>query len=204
MLNKQQKFLVQALHISHAENLDAIRREIAGKYKGLDNYTVDVDGLRAFIKRLTKSTGQDEEWLNNILLFLGKKPVEKWSDADRSEAEVRLADFARRLLDLRKLQLHYDQKSSEIDGEFDVILLKALKKGAEPIDEVVAIDKTCHNAIQGVKEELSAVLAQHKDKDIQLAVLAELVDEFLIKYRDKEAVETKRRRGRPRKTINES
>jgi hypothetical protein len=182
MVKGQQKLLAQAFHMSDDLSLEQLRQKSIGRYEGLEQYTVDVDGLRAFIKRVSKRTGSDEEWLENILMFLGHKPSSKWSDADRAEAEVKLSDFAKRILDLETLRLHYDKNASKYEGDFQVILLKSLKKGQEPIDEVVAIDQARHEAIQDVKSELKEKLDKHTDKELKLAILAELVDEFLNEY----------------------
>ena len=66
----------------------------------MDGYTVDVDGLRAFIRRVIKPTGSDDEWFANLLMFLGHKPARKWADTDADAAEFRLSEFSRRLNDL--------------------------------------------------------------------------------------------------------
>ena len=184
MLEEQQRLLAQAFHISDESDLEKLRKQLSGRYQGLDEYTVDVDGMRAFIRRLTRADGSDDQWFNDILMFLGKKPTKKWTDADRAEVEVKLSDYSKRILDLETLRLHYDKTAERMEGDFDVILLKSLKKGSDPIDEVVAIDKSRHEAIKGVKAELGSVLRQHKDKELQLAILAEYVDEFLANYRD--------------------
>ena len=183
MLKDQQHLLAQAFHVSQDLNLVQLRQRMNGLYQGLEQYTVDVDGMRAFIKRLTKTDGSDEDWLNDILMFLGQKPTAKWTDADRAEAEVRLSDFSKRILDLRTLRLHHDKNAEKMDGDFDVILLRSLRKGAEPVDEVVAIDNAHHAVIQHIKDELRQVLKRHSDKELRLAALAEYVDEFLIDYR---------------------
>lgn len=112
-------------------------------------------------------------------MFLGQKPSKKWTDTDRSESDVKLGDFAKRILDLEALRVHYDRSKKDMEGEFDVILLKSLKKGSEPIDEVVAIDRKRKEAIKGCKSELEKALNKHKDSELQLAALAEVVDEFL-------------------------
>ncbi|UHQ53735.1 hypothetical protein [Microbulbifer sp. YPW16] len=179
MLEKQVRNLSKALHMDEGQNLSDLRRKAIGRYEGLDQHTVDIDGLRAFIKRLTKREGDDASWLENILMFLGRKPSAKWTDTDVGEADVKLSDFAKRILDLETLRLHYDRSAEKLEGDFDVILLKTLKKGQEPIDEVVAIDQARHEAIQGVKNLLKKTLQSHNDSELQLAALAELVDEFL-------------------------
>jgi len=179
MIKQQVKMLLEAFHMNAGSDLTSLRRKAIGRYEGLEQHTVDVDGLRAFIKRITKKEGDDESWLENILMFLGQKPTKKWTDTDRSEADVKLSDFAKRILDLEALRVHYDRSKQSMDGDFDVILLKSLKKGSEPIDEVVAIDKKRKDAIQECKAELLRALNEHSDSELQLAALAEVVDEFL-------------------------
>lgn len=177
MIKQQIKMLSQAFHMDKNGTLADLRRK-ASRYEGLEQYTVDVDGLRAFIKRFTKPDGDNDNWLENILMFLGQKPSAKWTDADRSGADVKLSYFAERILDLETLRVHYD-KTTKADGDFDVILLKSRKTGEKFVDEVAIIEPSHHNAILGIKKELKQVLSQHKDNELQLAALAELVNEFL-------------------------
>jgi hypothetical protein len=179
LIKHERKLLSQAFHIDENLPLSDLRKTAVGRFEGLEQYTVDVDGLRALIKRISKKTGSDDEWLENVLMFLGQKPSSKWSDTDRAEAEVKLSDYAKRILDLRTLRLHYDKSAEKYEGDFEVILLKTLKRGEEPVEEVVAIDKVRHEAIKSVKEEVQAALEKHKDKELRLAILAELVDGYL-------------------------
>lgn len=179
MIKQQIKMLLEAFHMSTDSDLASLRRKAIGRYEGLEQHTVDIDGLRAFIKRITKKDGSDEGWLENVLMFLGQKPTKKWTDTDRGEADVKLSDFAKRILDLEALRVHYDRSKQNMDGEFDVILLRSLKKGSEPIDEIVAIDRKRKEAIQDCKIELIKALKEHSDSELQLAALAEVVDEFL-------------------------
>lgn len=183
MLNQQIKMLLEAFHLDSDNELEDLRRKVTGRYEGLDQHTVDVDGLKAFIKRLTKRQGDDDSWLENVLMFLGQKPTKKWTDTDCSEVDVKLSDYAKRILDLEALRVHYDRSRKNMDGEFDVILLKSLKKGGEPIDEVVAIDRKRKDAIQDCKALLREALEKHSD-ELQLAALAEVVDEFLTERRN--------------------
>ncbi|MCP5018436.1 MAG: hypothetical protein GY938_24630, partial [Ketobacter sp.] len=179
MIKQQVKMLLEAFHMDAHSDIASLRRKVVGRYEGLDQHTVDVDGLKAFIKRLTKRQGADETWLENVLMFLGQKPTKKWTDTDCSEVDVKLSDYAKRILDLEALRVHYDRSKKSMDGEFDVILLKSLKRGNEPIDEVIAIDSRRKEAIQGCKEEIYEAIRKHSDSELQLAALAEVVDEFL-------------------------
>ncbi len=179
MVKQQIRMLLQAFHMDKNGSLADLRRK-SSRYAGLDQYTVDVDGLKGFIKRLTKPDGDDEQWLENILMFLGQKPSAKWSDTDRDEADVKLSYFSKKLLDLETLRIHYDRRTAEEgEGDFDVILLKSLKKGKKSLDEVVVIEQSQHSAVQGAKEKLKQTLNENKNSDLKLAVLAELVNEFL-------------------------
>ena len=64
-----------------------------------------------------------------------------------------------------------------------MILLKSLKKGSEPINEVVTIDRRRKEAIQNCKKEIYNAIKKHSDGELQLAALAEVVDEFLNERR---------------------
>lgn len=183
LLQRQQELLARAFKLEPQTPLSELRVKLAGRYSGLDQLTVDVDGLRAFLKRLTKLEGSDESWFQNLLMFLGRKPPEKWSDAESSEAEIRLSDFSNRILDLETLRLHYDKNKGRMSGDFEVYLLKSLKRGGLPTEEVVAVDSNRHQAIKSVKDELSVAIESHTDWELRLAAVAEFVDEFLHDYR---------------------
>ncbi len=184
MINKEKELLAISFNLESTLPLLALRKLIAGNCHGLEHYTVDTVGVRAFIMRLVKSTGSDDDWLENILMFLGHKPTKKWTDGDQDTAEYRLNDFSRRVTDLEKLRLHDKDFKQKMDGDFDVYLLRSVKKGAEILDEVVAIDKNTADTIEEVKFEIKQSLAKLKDSERALAVLAKTVDEFLLNYRE--------------------
>ena len=76
MIKQQIKMLLQAFHMDKNGSLADLRRK-SSRYEGLEQYTVDVDGLKAFIKRLTKPDGDNDNWLENILMFFRAKAVGK-------------------------------------------------------------------------------------------------------------------------------
>ena len=106
---------------------------------------------------MTNTKVGDDEWLDNVLMFLGRKPSGKWTDADRAEAEARLADFSKRLLDLRTLRLHYDKTQAHGQSDIEVILLKSMRAGGSSEEQVVDIDDATHQAIAGLKKKCMSV-----------------------------------------------
>ena len=196
LLTKQRKLLAQAFNVDPNLELSELRKVVAGKCHGLENFTVDTQGLRAFIMRLTKSTSDDVTWFENILMFLGHKPSKKWLDSDQDTAEHRLSDFSRRVIDLEQLSIYAQKKSIGTDTDFDVYLLRSVKKGGEFKDEVVAVDKKTAKSIAATKRDITARLNELNEKELKLAALAEIIDEFLIEYKESQVKIEKKSRGK--------
>lgn len=205
LLTKQRQLLAQAFSIDPSLEISEHRKVIAGKCHGLENFTVDTQGLRAFIMRLTKESIDDDEWFENVLMFLGHKPSQKWLDSDQDQAEHRLNDFSRRVIDLWQLSIYAQKRSTQIDTDFDVYLIRSIKKGGEFKDEIVAIDKQTAKTIASTKEKLANVLSNLKDKELKLAVLAETIDEFLVDYKAQQSTSgSKRDKGKASKRNDKS
>ncbi len=187
LLYKQKELLAQAFIISPQLPLDEVRNIISGKCHGLDKFTVDTKGLRAFIMRLTKSTGTTKEWFENILMFLGNKPTNKWLDSDQDIAEYRLTTFSRSVLDLEKLSLHEKSLNYLVSNDFDVYLLRSVKKGGEMYDEVVAVDQKNKPTITEAKRQILDILNNLPDKELELGVLAEVTDTFFYMYKKEQS-----------------
>ncbi|MBV2089318.1 MAG: hypothetical protein KUF72_00355 [Candidatus Thiodiazotropha sp. (ex Ctena orbiculata)] len=177
------EMLAQAFSQDKAIELVDLREAVAGRCRGLGDYTIDRDGLKAFIQRALKSTGEPELWLDELLSFLGQKPADKWGDAERDSAEYRLVELTRKLTELERLRLHYQDYATKAEGDFDVFLLRSVKKGAPDYDEVVAIDKRRHDAIKTIKAKMLTAL-KDADGELKMAALAELVDEVLAERRE--------------------
>ena len=192
LLLKQKELLAQAFNISPQLSLEEVRKIISGKCHGLDKFTVDTKGLRAFIMRLNKTTGSTEEWFENILMFLGNKPTNKWLDSDQDIAEYRLTTFSHSVLDLEKLALHEKSLNLQISNDFDVYLLRSLKKGGEMYDEVVAVDQKNKPTIDDAKKQILDILGNLPDKELELGVLAEVTDEFFNTYKKAHSKQNKK------------
>ena len=162
--------------------LNELRGVLGGRCHGLDQYTVDVQGLRSFIRRVCESTASDQQWFDSILLFLGHKPAEKWTDQDRDTAEYRLAEFSKRLLELEKLRLHFQAMPAQ-DASHEAILVKTVSSLNGETDEVVSLNQRNSAAIAEAKQRIQDVLEDFQDQELALALVARLTNDFLVGYR---------------------
>ena len=181
-IKSEQCLLADALLMKPELELSELREKVYGRFSGLENFTVDRDGLRAFLMRLSSKKESNEEWLEKVLSFLGQKPTEKWSDTDRSEAQFRLHKYSTQIKDLRTLRLHEDKMSGDSGENLHVLLIKALRKGGIERSQVVAIDDKQLKVIETVQQDLKKVLNNISDKELKLAAIAELTEQFLEKY----------------------
>jgi hypothetical protein len=177
LLNYELKLLCNAFNLKANTSLTELRKYLF-HLQGLDEYSVDTDGLKAFVKRLTSDKDTDAIWFENVLMFLAAKPPRSWLDSDRSKAEFNLSDYSKRIAELEILRLAHDDKRKHIGGDFDVILLKTLKKGVEPRERAISIDDEKRESIKSIRKEIDQLLLGQKD-ELKLVLLAELVDDFL-------------------------
>ena len=186
LLGHMQSALCGCFRLPDGTPLGDLRALLPGRYRGLDEYTVDVKGLKSFIRRIMGRHLSDDEWFDGILAFLGQKPVAKWTDQDRDTAEYRLAEFSRRLVDLEKLRLHYESEAQR-DDEIEAILLKTLSKGVGEVDEVVSLTKRTESAIASTRERIKGILAEMNDDNLSLAVVASVAQEVLSARRSQQS-----------------
>lgn len=192
LLSYMQSALCGCFDLPDGTPLDELRTLLPGRYRELDEYTVDVKGLKSFIRRIMDRHLADDEWFNGILAFLGQKPAAKWTDQDRDTAEYRLAEFSRRLVDLEKLRLHYKSVAQQ-EGEIEVILLKTLSKDLGEVDEVVPLTKRTELAIASARDSIEGILAEMNDDDLSLAVIASVAQGVLSARRPQQP--SSRRKG---------
>jgi hypothetical protein len=159
-------------------SISELRHKLAGRFDGLAQYTVDVKGLRAFLLHICKTEEEDELWLEGLLMFLGNKPAKNWSDIDREGADLRLTEYSRRLLDLRKLQVTHEKHAVKKRNDFDIILLKAMRHGKTENERAICIDRNKKDSFLNTKEAINTLI-KDLNAESQLAILAELVDELM-------------------------
>ena len=96
------------------------------------------------------------------------------------------------------MRLHYDKTQADGQSDIEVILLKSMRAGGSSEEQVVDIDDATHKAIAGLKEEMNERMAGLTSRKLRLALLAELVDEFLTneEHSEKAPAADKRNKGK--------
>ena len=157
------------------------RGAILERFQGLEAHSVDTTGVRKLIMCLTKTLGDDNSWLENILMFLGQKPTDKWLDADRDIAESTLANLSQRINELEKLSLNQPHSQvGSLDGS-NVHLLRSVKRGSEAFDKVVVIDTKVAKSIAGVVASMERELEVLDNQELVFAALAKVIDTYFSK-----------------------
>lgn len=189
LLDDMRTSLCESFALPEGTDFQELREIARGRCVGLDQYTVDVEGLRSFIRRVSERDQEDHKWFSSILLFLGHKPPEKWSDQDRDAAEYRLASFSSRLIDLERLRIHHESKSRK-EKIHDVILVKTVSEDDGELDQIVAYNSHIDNAIEDVTRDLENKINEIGDKKLELAAIAKLTHNFLTRYKIDKTVRT--------------
>ena len=151
-------------------NLADLRAAIAKKYAGLEKYTIDLQGLKAFILRLQNNKETDEAWLESIAAFLGKAPPNKWLQNHSLDAEYRLIEFSDRLDQLALVHSH--QLKANVDTQVTVFRV-VNEQGAK--DQIAYLNEQLRNQARAVVEGLEGFYCANKQ--LKLAIIAELISE---------------------------
>ncbi len=85
-----------------------------------------------------------------------------------------------------------------ISGNFDVYLLRSIKKGGQIQDEVVAVSEQNRKQTSSFRSETMARLKNMDDKELGLGFLAELTDEYLAFYSGKQQGSSKAAKNKPK------
>jgi hypothetical protein len=166
-----------------------VRETLRGRCSGLEHYTIDLHGLKAFIGRISDPYGDENQWLVSLATFLARKPPEKWADEDFSAVEYRLTEFASRLRDLWRLQLHFEDVRADARGDIEAALVRVISTSKGAREGLVALDKKGQRAIRERYEGLRKALEVLPSDELRLAALALLADELLSRQADKASEE---------------
>lgn len=157
-----------------------LRKKASARYEDLLSHTADKKGLRPFIEQLSDSASDDDLWSNRILWLLVGRIPEKWTDVDRDGAIKKLEEYARKLIDLRVLQDQYLKVQNKLGDGYEIIRLRSTRYGQDDHDEIVQISRTTRSYLEQQKSQFEELLMSI-DENSRLAMLADLVDDFLSK-----------------------
>ena len=170
LLNQIKNQVINAFKEPAELSLAELRATLKTKYFGLEKYTVDLQGLKAFILKLQNDQDSDKAWLETLAAFLGNAPADKWQQNNITNAEYRLIEFCNRLEQLVVVHSHQLKagKNTQVtvfrvvsqQGETDKVayLNPALREKAKTFIKEQAVFKTIN-------------------KDLKLAIIAELLSD---------------------------
>lgn len=182
MVDEEKLLFCRVFNEGNIISLELLRKKLY-HFSGLEKYSFDVDGLKAFIMRLSTDKDSDESWFENVLTFLAGKPPQKWLDTDRSKAQNNLSKYASRIAELEVIRIEHGEAVKHIEGDFDVILLKSLKKGVKPREKAITINQSQRDSLVVFRSKIDKVVKE-LDDDLKSVLYAELVDDFLGSIKD--------------------
>jgi hypothetical protein len=152
-------------------DIETIKTVLSGRHDGLQDYTIDVHGLKAFIGRLTDKFGDEKQWLVSLASFLARKPPEKWTDDDVLAVKYRLRELSKKIRELEKLRFH-NQERGDKGTDVELVLLKSVSHSAGETSVVVALDRDKRKRVEKKLNQVSKLLAELGSEDLENAVLA--------------------------------
>jgi hypothetical protein len=144
---------------------------LRGRCMQLEQYTIDVHGLRAFMGRIVDPYGEETPWLISIASFLGRKPPEKWTDDDIKVVEYRITEFAKRIRDLERLRFVQQDRIADHGDQVEVMLLKSVQQRGET-ELFVTLDSAKKRAVADTVNQISKLLSDLDDTNLKHAALA--------------------------------
>ncbi|MGD7036932.1 hypothetical protein [Methylotuvimicrobium buryatense] len=170
LLVQFQQQLSQAFDMNENVDLKSLRQTLKQRYSGLENYTIDGVGLKAFIIRLQNDKDTDTAWLESVAAFLGKAPPDKWKPNNTTEAAYRLIELSGRLKELAIV--HAEQQKAEAGSE--ATLIRIVSENGEY--------KQVAYLTEELKEQADAKIAELKldqgSQALKQAILARLIKEW--------------------------
>ena len=179
LLTQMRQKLASALHANADGSLAALRIHLRERYNGLASFTVDTEGLKAFLGRITDSAGTDDGWLEGVLSFLGRKPADKWSDEDVPVVEYRLSELAQRVLDLERLRLAHKGQSSAGTENIDAIILRVISAKDGEQERLIYTSQSRMKVLNDAIHRLREVLTSVEGPDLRLLAISTLASEEL-------------------------
>ncbi|MCK9608995.1 MAG: DUF6079 family protein [Methylomonas sp.] len=170
LLSHFKRQLCQAFELAEQEEISTLRHTLNQRYAGLEKYTVDGQGLKAFIIRLQNEKDTDQSWLESVAAFLGSAPPDKWKPNNITQADYRLREFSERLKELAVV--HAEQQKADVGSQ--ATLIRIVSEQGEYSEIAYITEK--------LKQQADAKIAELQlaktDKTLKQAILARLMREL--------------------------
>lgn len=167
-----QNMFKKAFGIESKVMLHDLRDMLRGRCLQLEQYTIDVHGLRAFIGRIVDPYGEETPWLISVASFLGRKPPEKWTDDDVKVVEYRVTEYAKRIRDLERLRFVHQDRIADPGDQVEVMLLKSVQRQRGETELFVMLDSAKKRAVADTVQQISELLTNLGDDNLKHAALA--------------------------------
>ena len=170
LLTDAQGLLYDAFGVRSNET--QLREDLRVRAKYLAGQCVERN-LRSFVQAAIDEDKSDTDWLEALVMVIGDKPPESWTDEDVTGFEIKLSDIARRFKNLEALQ-----KDVAAKGEgFEAKRITVTRSDGEETHRLVWVDNSKEAQVEQIVEEILAKLPQ--DEQLKQAVLAKLTERIL-------------------------
>ena len=190
MLTYFHELILEKFLDSKKLSLSQMRNELIGRYDHLWTFTIDSEGVKNFIGKVSLKNNNIQNWFLNLLMSLVHKPVEKWNDIDKENAELKINEYAKKIIDLRTLKLASDKYEITDSSEDDVLLfkLKSVRPKKDFNEEVLLIEKKDFKVVDELKSKIKSILKTNNNLSLKaLALLSqELIEQKQVSERNKE------------------
>ena len=163
--------ICDALELSPSLTTASVR-EAVKRFAGLEKYTKDETGLKAFILRLQSPATTDEAWLESLGALLGKVPPSKWKSDNRITAFQQLELLSKRLLELKDLNGQILQRGNE-----NAVMVRWISQSQGENSKVVFLDaqtqETANQLLSEINQKLAGV-----DSNTKLVMIAKLLEQL--------------------------
>jgi hypothetical protein len=149
-----------------------LRKDLRLRAKYLAGQCVERN-LRSLTQIAMDEDKSDRDWLEAMVMVIGDKPPESWTDEDVTKFEVKLADIVRRFQNLEALQKEVTAKG---DG-FEARRITVTRADGEETHRLVWVDSSREAQVDKFVADILAKFPQ--DEQLKQAVLAKLTERIL-------------------------
>ena len=159
--------------INGVEDLSILRGRAGPLAEQLFEHVETKSDVSIFLTKVAaKGSENDKQWFKEVMMHLTKRPTEKWTDADVTDAQRLMWRHRLTVKDLRKLALRAGKTLANNDGEH--FLLQTIKSGEPEKYEDVTIGANVRQELDQLTDGYQS-LVRGVDRATRLALLAELL-----------------------------